>query len=99
MTAHSIREAHVHMGEVAEVVEQRSALPAHLDGRRAGNGEDHRQIMRGEIPQRIVLGVKLAEAELMSARPVSRAGALIIVALWIVAAGLLLWWFWPRSAA
>jgi uncharacterized membrane protein YkvA (DUF1232 family) len=40
-----------------------------------------------------------AEAERMSARPVSRAGALIIAALWIVAAGLLLWCLWPRSAA
>jgi len=40
-----------------------------------------------------------AEAERMSARPASRAGALFIVALWVAAAGLLFWWFWPRSAA
>ena len=39
-----------------------------------------------------------AEAERMSTRPVSRAGALIIVALWIAAAGLLLWCFGPRAA-
>ena len=40
-----------------------------------------------------------AEAARLEARPASRAGALFIVALWIVAAGLLLWWFWPRSTA
>ena len=40
-----------------------------------------------------------AEAARLEARPVSRAGALFIVALWVAAAGLLLWWFWPRSAA
>ncbi len=39
-----------------------------------------------------------AEAARMDARPVSRAGALIILFLWIVSAGLLLWWFWPRPA-
>jgi uncharacterized membrane protein YkvA (DUF1232 family) len=37
-----------------------------------------------------------AKAERMDARPVSRTGALVIVLLWIVSAGLLLWWFWPR---
>jgi len=40
-----------------------------------------------------------AEAARMEAKPVSRAGAFVIVALWIVSAGLLLWWFWPRAAA
>jgi uncharacterized membrane protein YkvA (DUF1232 family) len=40
-----------------------------------------------------------AEAVRLEARPVSRAGALLVVALWIVAASLLLWWFWPTSAA
>jgi len=39
-----------------------------------------------------------AEAARMEARPVSRTGAVIIVLLWIVSAGLLLWWFWPRPA-
>jgi uncharacterized membrane protein YkvA (DUF1232 family) len=39
-----------------------------------------------------------AEAERMDVRPVSRTGALVIVLLWIVSAGLLLWWFWPRPA-
>jgi uncharacterized membrane protein YkvA (DUF1232 family) len=37
-----------------------------------------------------------AKAERMDARPVSSTGALVIVLLWIVSAGLLLWWFWPR---
>ena len=39
-----------------------------------------------------------AEAACMAAKPVSRTGALFVVALWIAAAGLLLWWFWPRPA-
>ena len=39
-----------------------------------------------------------AEAARMEARPVSRAGALAIILLWIVSVGLLVWWFWPRPA-
>jgi uncharacterized membrane protein YkvA (DUF1232 family) len=39
-----------------------------------------------------------AEAARLEARPVSRTGAVFIVALWVAAAGLLLWWFWPRAA-
>lgn len=39
-----------------------------------------------------------AEAARLEAKPVSRVGALFIVALWIAAVGLLLWWFWPRAA-
>ena len=39
-----------------------------------------------------------AEAARMEARPVSRAGALAIILLWIVSAGLLVWRFWPRPA-
>lgn len=39
-----------------------------------------------------------AEAARMEARPVSRAGALATILLWIVSAGLLVWWFWPRPA-
>jgi uncharacterized membrane protein YkvA (DUF1232 family) len=39
-----------------------------------------------------------AEAGRLEAKPVSRAGALFIIVLWIAAAGLLLWWFWPRAA-
>lgn len=39
-----------------------------------------------------------AEAARMEARSVSRAGALATILLWIVSAGLLVWWFWPRPA-
>ncbi|WP_243369301.1 YkvA family protein [Microvirga solisilvae] len=39
------------------------------------------------------------EAQRRSERPVSRAAAAVIVLLWIMAAGFLLWAFWPRSAA
>jgi uncharacterized membrane protein YkvA (DUF1232 family) len=39
-----------------------------------------------------------AEAARLEAKPVSRAGALFTVAMWIAAAGLFLWWFWPRAA-
>jgi len=39
------------------------------------------------------------EAARLEAKPASRAGALFIAALWIAAAGLLLWWFWPKPAA
>lgn len=38
------------------------------------------------------------EAGRLEAKPISRAGALLIVGLWIVATNLLLWWFWPRAA-
>jgi hypothetical protein len=31
-------------------------------------------------------------------QPVSRAGAVLIVALWVGAAALLMWWPWPRAA-
>jgi uncharacterized membrane protein YkvA (DUF1232 family) len=60
------------------------------------------------IPVGIWIAVRLMPAELMDefraaaekveARPKSRAGALLVVAVWLVAAGLLTWWFWPRSA-
>lgn len=32
-----------------------------------------------------------------AARPVSRAGAAGIIGLWLLAAGALLWWFWPSG--
>jgi uncharacterized membrane protein YkvA (DUF1232 family) len=38
-----------------------------------------------------------AEAEGLETKPRSRA-AFFVIALWIVAAGLLLWWFWPKPA-
>ena len=39
-----------------------------------------------------------AEAARMEARPKSRAGAAIIILIWIASAALLSWWFWPRTA-
>ena len=60
------------------------------------------------VPLGILLVVKLIPPELfaehraraaeMAARPTSRAGATVIVALWLAVAALLLWWFWPRPA-
>jgi hypothetical protein len=54
------------------------------------------------------LAVKLVPPELMAehraaaaraeARPVSRAGGAVIVALWAAAAVALVWWFWPDPA-
>jgi uncharacterized membrane protein YkvA (DUF1232 family) len=39
-----------------------------------------------------------AEASRRAARPRSMAGAAVIVALWVAAAGALLWAFWPQAA-
>lgn len=60
------------------------------------------------LPPAILLAVQLVPPELMAehraaaaraeARPVSRAGAAMIVALWVVAATALVWWFWPEAA-
>lgn len=60
------------------------------------------------VPLGIWIVVRLVPAELMrefrakasrlEAKPVSRAGALFVVVLWIAAAALLLWWLWPRAA-
>ncbi|WP_353644869.1 DUF1232 domain-containing protein [Mesorhizobium sp. WSM2239] len=60
------------------------------------------------VPAGIWIAVRLVPAELMDefrakaekveARPRSRAGALLVVAVWLAAAGLLTWWFWPRGA-
>jgi uncharacterized membrane protein YkvA (DUF1232 family) len=60
------------------------------------------------VPAGIWIAVRLMPAELMDefraaaekveTRPRSRVGALLVVAVWLVAAGLLTWWFWPRSA-
>ena len=36
-------------------------------------------------------------AATIAARPVSRAGAAVIAAVWLAAAGLLLWTFWPAG--
>jgi uncharacterized membrane protein YkvA (DUF1232 family) len=60
------------------------------------------------VPTGIWIAVRLVPAALMEefrataarleTQPSSRAGALLVVAAWLVAAGLLMWWFWPRSA-
>jgi uncharacterized membrane protein YkvA (DUF1232 family) len=59
------------------------------------------------VPLGILLAVKLVPAELMAefraeaARrsvPSSRAGLFFIVAIWVVAAAALLWFFWPKAA-
>ncbi len=63
MAAQTVGKAHVQMREIAEIVEERCPLATHLDRFRAGDGEDHRQIVRRKVPQRIVLGVELAEPE------------------------------------
>jgi uncharacterized membrane protein YkvA (DUF1232 family) len=42
-----------------------------------------------------VLAECRAEAEAAARRPRSMAGAVVIVALWLVAAAALLWWLWP----
>src|ERR671912_2941129 len=60
------------------------------------------------LPPAILLAVWLVPPELMAehraaalqaeARPVSRAGAAMVVALWVLAAVALVWWFWPDPA-
>ncbi len=59
------------------------------------------------VPLGIVLAVKLIPSALLAefrqeairraARPVSRAGALAVIALWLIAAVWLAWVFWPGS--
>jgi uncharacterized membrane protein YkvA (DUF1232 family) len=59
------------------------------------------------LPLGIMLAVRLVPAELMaefrreadrvSARPASRAGAAMIIALWLLCAATLLWVFWPSG--
>jgi uncharacterized membrane protein YkvA (DUF1232 family) len=50
------------------------------------------------IPPDVLADLR-AEAARRSARPVSRLAAAVIVAVWIAAAALLLWAFWPAPAA
>ena len=63
MAAQAVRETHVHMREIAETVEKCRSLAAHFDRRGARDGKDHRQIVRRQIPKRIVLGMELAESQ------------------------------------
>lgn len=60
------------------------------------------------LPPAILLAVRLVPPELMAEhraaaalaeqKPVSRAGAAVVVALWVSAAVGLVWWFWPEPA-
>jgi len=60
------------------------------------------------VPLGILLVIKLipldlmaefrAEADRRETKPRSIAAAAVIIAIWILAAGLLLWWLWPSSA-
>jgi uncharacterized membrane protein YkvA (DUF1232 family) len=50
------------------------------------------------IPAPLLMELR-AEAQRRAKRPVSRAGAAFIVALWMLAAALLLWAFWPTSSS
>ena len=60
------------------------------------------------LPPAILLAIRLVPPELMAEhraaaakaerRPVSRAGAAMIVALWLLASAALVWWFWPEPA-
>ena len=61
------------------------------------------------LPPGIVLAVRLVppdlmaefrrEADRLGERPASRAGAAMIIGLWLLAAAALLWAFWPRGTA
>jgi hypothetical protein len=63
MATHIVRELQVQMRKIAQMIEKCGPLPAHLERRGAGQCQDHRKIMRREIPQRIVLSVELAKAK------------------------------------
>ena len=49
------------------------------------------------IPTELMAGFR-AEAALRADRPRSRIAAAVIVTLWLAAAGLLMWSFWPKPA-
>jgi uncharacterized membrane protein YkvA (DUF1232 family) len=61
------------------------------------------------LPLGIVLAVRLVppdlmaefrqEADRLGERPASRAGAAMIIGLWLLAAAALLWAFWPQGTA
>lgn len=60
------------------------------------------------LPLAILLVVRLVPPEVIAehrataakaeSRPISRAGAAFVVALWLIAAVALLWWLWPSPA-
>ena len=59
------------------------------------------------VPAGIALAVRLipadvmarlrAEADVLAERPASRGAAALIVVLWVGAAALIAWWFWPSQ--
>jgi len=49
------------------------------------------------VPERLMAEFR-AEAVRREGAPASRAGAAVVVAVWLTAAALILWWFWPRPA-
>ena len=61
------------------------------------------------LPLAILIAVRLIPVDVLAElreraqeiadRPVSRVGAIVIISIWIAAAALLIWMFWPRSAA
>lgn len=61
------------------------------------------------VPLGIMLAVRLVPAPLMTlfraaatareGKPMSRTGAVFIVAIWLASAALLMWIFWPRGTA
>ncbi len=61
------------------------------------------------VPLGVLLAIRLVPPDLMAEfrreadglgeRPASRAGAAIVVALWLLSVAVLLWAFWPRSTA
>jgi len=60
------------------------------------------------LPLAIMLAVRLVPPDLMAehraaaakaeGKPISRAGAAFVVAVWFLAAGALIWWLWPHGA-
>jgi uncharacterized membrane protein YkvA (DUF1232 family) len=56
-------------------------------------------LVRHLIPPDILAEHRAAATAGQGARPVSRKGAAVIVALWAVAALALLWWLWPHVSA
>jgi uncharacterized membrane protein YkvA (DUF1232 family) len=59
------------------------------------------------VPLGVLLAIRLVPPDLMAEfrreadglgeRPASRAGAAMVVALWLLSAAVLLWAFWPRA--
>src|SRR4029077_9835023 len=65
MASKPIWKTHVKMREVAEMVEKCRPLAADFQRLGAGDRENHRQIVRREVPERVVLGMELAEPQPM----------------------------------